>query len=178
MDKAEEDLPFTFEDRDSLEIEKDSIYSHATAQFNYTTYDVRRDRDIIKAHGDKCDIMLPSYEDGSDHPFWYARVIGIYHLNVTHAPTETTNTCIDFLWVRWFGLNPEWQGGDEYARLDRLGFVPYGGVDEAFGFVDPATVIRACHLIPAYEFGRTTDLLSESKFRPAEGDYVNYYVNR
>lgn len=178
MDLAEEDLPFTFEDRESLMIEHDSIYSHATAQFNYTTYDVRRDRDIVKAVGDKCDIMLPSYEDDSEHPFWYARVVGIYHLNVTHAPTNTKKERIAFLWVRWLGLDPEWKGGDAYDQLDRVGFVPFGGEDEPFSFVDPATVIRGCHLIPAYEFGRTMDLLPESQFRPEEGDYVNFYVNR
>lgn len=122
--------------------------------------------------------MLPSYEDDSEHPFWYARVVGIYHLNVTHAPTNTKKERIAFLWVRWLGLDPEWKGGDAYDQLDRVGFVPFGGEDEPFGFVDPATVIRGCHLIPAYEFGRTMDLLPESQFRPEEGDYVNFYVNR
>lgn len=178
MDLAEEDLPFAMADRLHLVIENDSIYSHSTAQFNYTTYDVRRDRDLIKPGGAKCDIMLPSYEDSGDHPFWYARVVGVYHLKVTHLPTQTMKKRLDFLWVRWFGLDPQWKGGDSVCRLDRVGFVPSGGVDEPFGFVDPATVIRASHLIPAFEFGQTLDLLPQSKFRPADGDFVNYYVNR
>lgn len=104
LDVAEEDLTFSMDDREQLKIENDSIYSHAIAQFNYTAYDVRRDRDIVKALGDKCDIMLPSYEDDSVHPFWYARVIGIYHMNVSHAPTDTSKQRIEFLWVRWFGV--------------------------------------------------------------------------
>lgn len=178
MDVAEEDLTFDIEDREMLKIENDSIYSHSTAQFNFTTYDVRRDRDVVKALGDKCDIMLPSYEDDGVHPFWYARVIGIFHLNVTHIPTNDIKRRIEFLWVRWLGVDPEWTGGQEFDRLDRVGFVPYGGQDEPFGFVDPATVIRACHLVPAFEFGCTMDLLPQSKFRPKEGDFVNFYVNR
>lgn len=177
MDIADEDLTFNLEDRQQLRIENDSLYSHGTAQINYTTYDVRRDRDVVKSSGDRCDIILPSYDNGG-HPFWYARVIGIYHLRVTHAPTNTVNKRIEFLWVRWFGLDPQWRGGHSHYKLDRIGFVPYGGPDEPFGFVNPDSVIRACHLIPAFEFGRTMDLLPESIFRPKDGDYINYYVNR
>lgn len=122
--------------------------------------------------------MIPSYEEPASHPFWYARVIGIYHVNVTHLPTNNIKKRIDFLWVRWLGWDLGWKSGDTYDRLDRVGFVPFGGEDEPFGFVNPANVIRACHLIPAFEFGRTMDLLPESKYRDCEGNFVNFYVNR
>ena len=64
--------------------------------------------------------------------------------------------------------------------MHRIGFVPYEGDAEgpAFGFIDPATVVRACHLIPAFSEEKTTALLPPSKFRDAAGDYVNYFVNQ
>ncbi|KAG8939614.1 hypothetical protein FRC04_006116 [Tulasnella sp. 424] len=41
-------------------------------------------------------------------------------------------------------------------------------------------MIRSCHLIPAFCFGLTKDLLPASDFHddPEDGDFVNYYVNQ
>lgn len=178
-----EDHPFTEHDRDSLFIYNDLLYAHATAQFNFTTYDVRRERDVINPDTDKCYIMLPNGEDDvgqKRHPFWYAKVLAVFHVKVTHRPSGVDKTRIDILFVRWFGTDPDWTGGDIDRRLDRIGFVPFSTDPEnpAFGFVDPASVIRGCHLIPAFSEGRTNSLLGPSKFRDNDGDYVNYYVNR
>lgn len=125
--------------------------------------------------------MLANGEDESDerHPFWYARVLAVFHVKASHEPTGTDNKRIDVLFVRWMGVDPEWNGGDARRRLDRVGYVPVGDPDSpAFGFVDPQKIIRACHLIPAFHLGRTTSLLSPSRFRDTGGDFVNYYVNR
>ncbi|KIJ32273.1 hypothetical protein M422DRAFT_184757 [Sphaerobolus stellatus SS14] len=50
-----------------------------------------------------------------------------------------------------------------------------------FGFIDPANVIRACHLIPAFHFGQA-DLLCPGSVghnnKADDMDYVHYYVNR
>lgn len=182
IEDSDEDLNFTDEQRAELTIVNNYLYRHGTAQFNYTTYDVRRERDVIKPGSA---IMLSSKEDrdmagNEPHPFWYAVVHGIHHVKVTHKPSNTTGKRIDILWVRWLGQDPEWIGGDSTCQLDRIGFVPFdddsGG--PAFGFVDPASVIRACHLIPAFTEGMTTSLLPPSRFRSDNGDYVNFYVNR
>ena len=80
-------------------------------QINYTTYDVRHDQDVINLR-EHCDIMLLAHKDCDEvlppvsstsasagkrdkgkkladaptkHPFWYARVIGIYHAMVRHV---------------------------------------------------------------------------------------------
>lgn len=182
IQQAAEDLQYTEADRDELQIEDNCLYSHATAQFNYTTYDVQRGHDVIKSTSDKCDIMLASMEDEeSGEPFWYARVCGIYHARVHHTPSNAKRKRIPFLFVRWFGQEPGWKCGDRYSRLHRVGFVPFD-VEEssgpAFGFVDPATVICACHLIPAFSQGKTEELLPVSRYRDLSGDYVNFYVNR
>ncbi|EGO03292.1 hypothetical protein SERLA73DRAFT_41223, partial [Serpula lacrymans var. lacrymans S7.3] len=50
-----------------------------------------------------------------------------------------------------------------------------------FGFVDPSQVIRGVHLIPAFHFGPTCNLLPHSiPHQPSEKhfDYVWYYINQ
>ena len=156
IDAAEEDLEFSDAQRSALLIEDGVLYKHATAQFNYTTYDVRRDRDVVKPGG--C-VMLPSYEEDDTpnrQPFWYGRVAGIYHVKVSHAPSRTSSLRIDLLWVRWLGQDPDWRSGHHACRLERVGYVPSDDSSgPAFGFVNPESVIRACHLIPAFADGLT-----------------------
>ena len=51
----------------------------------------------------------------------------------------------------------------------------------AFGFLDPSLVLRGCHLIPAFNDGRTSDLLTAplTIARPPDevDDWVAFYVN-
>lgn len=86
---------------------------------------------------------------------------------------------MDFLWVRWFGQDSTHKSGFKHKRLPRIGFVPMedGG---AFGFLDPAEVIRAVHLMPAYAHGKTSELMGPSISRqPKDGDedWQYYYVD-
>ena len=65
-------------------------------------------------------------------------------------------------------------------RLHKIGFVPSSD-EGAFGFLDPADVVRACHLIPAFADGRTTALLGFSPIARApdvRDDWERFYVNR
>ncbi|KIK32955.1 hypothetical protein CY34DRAFT_48765, partial [Suillus luteus UH-Slu-Lm8-n1] len=51
---------------------------------------------------------------------------------------------------------------------------------DSFGFVDPDQVIRAVHLIPAFEYGRTDTRLAPSFVRPVEDhdrDFLYFYIN-
>lgn len=160
----------------SVNIRHHTIYSHATARFNYTTYDIRRDDDTINPRTRR-DVMFRACDD-SQRPFWYGRVIGIYHANVYFGGDCDTKR-VDFLFVRWFGHDPDWTGGPRTLRLDLIGWVPENDPSGAFGFVDPARVVRACHLIPAFVHGKTTQLLrSSSTWDTPSGDWVNYYVSR
>lgn len=84
---------------------------------------------------------------------------------------------MEFLFVRWFSLGTEEVGGWETKKLHQIGFV---GGDGAFGFVDPADVVRAVHLIPQFSEGRTKDLLGPSiawSDQEKDEDWVRYYVN-
>jgi hypothetical protein len=125
---------------------------------------MRRDTDTINVRN-HADIMVLSQEDHDNseesHPYWYARVIGIFHVYARHFGTDSIATDFvrtEVLWVRWFGRDMAAPGGFFTKRLHRIGFidVELGG---AFGFIDPAQVIRAVHLIPAFHHKRTDELL-------------------
>jgi hypothetical protein len=128
--------------------------------------------------------MVPNPEDNTDRPFWYAQVVGIFHVNVIFCSNEHWR--VEFLWVRWFGHDYSYKSGFKHRRLPRLGFVPDD--QQPMGFVDPADVICGAHLIPAFHYGRTNIYLRPSIARilTAEGqrpeddddeDWVYYYAN-
>jgi hypothetical protein len=57
--------------------------------------------------------------DDHHHPFWYARVLGIYHANVFFGPNFSSQPeRMEFFFVRWFGRDPDWQGGPSTCKLD------------------------------------------------------------
>ena len=131
--------------------------------------------------------MVKSPETGPGaQPYWYACVIGIFHAMVSssHADVEEESfRHMDFLWVRWFGVEPgRYCHGFRYAHLPKFGFVESTD-DYAFTFLDPALVIRGAHMIPAFTEGRTTALLPWTKSLARvlnledEDDWVNFYVN-
>lgn len=173
---------FPVAELDTVRIQHDRIVPHATATFNYTTYDVRRDQDTINTNGQRRDVMVRSHEDADEdgdpaHPYWYARVLGVFHAQVYHGSSRKPQH-MEFLWVRWFGREIGWSSGPRNLKLDRVGFVPEE-YREAFGFLDPSDVVRACHLIPTFKFGKTMHLLGPSIARDSpEGDWQSYYVMR
>jgi hypothetical protein len=179
----DEQLAFSPQQRNSVRIIDDRIYSSKVLRVNYTTYDVRRDQDSMNPRT-HCDVMVLSPETGADaHPYWYARILGVFHAKVLHTGPAAKNRSVqhmEFLWVRWFGIEPDYTSGARVARLPKVGFVP--DTDEnAFGFLDPTLVLRGCHLVPAFMVGRTQSLLRTTSLtaarRPNEiDDWVNFYV--
>ena len=123
--------------------------------------------------------------EDEDHPYWYARIIGVYHAIVSH-PELAEPTPMNFLWVRWYGLDPDprYRFGWKARRLPRIGFLDDTNPESlapAFGFIDPANVIRGVHLIPGFKDGRTSGLLDTSSLarQAHEGDYDwnFFYIN-
>lgn len=139
-----------------LFFKSERMYAHRTIRFNYTTYDVRRAQDVVNPRTTHCNIMLldkhaDSSDDSAIHPYVYARVIGIFHVNVVYTGPGMVNynpTRFDFLWVRWYEHIPT----TSPYRLDQLTFPPMAEGD-AFGFVNPTDVLRSCHIIPAFSQG-------------------------
>lgn len=177
---------FTDAERNSVRIQGDRMFRSRSMRINYTTYDIRRDSDTINPRTYP-DIMVKSPETGPRaQPYWYARVIGIFHAMVSSSHQEVQNRSLrqmEFLWVRWFGMEQgQYRHGFHCANLPKIGFVestdPYD-----FTFLDPAQVIRGVHIIPAFSEGRTKDLLQATKsvariLNPEdEDDWVNFYVN-
>lgn len=172
-----EESTFSVEDRYSLIIAANKLYRHAYLRVNYTTYDIRRDTDVVNPSVPSRSFIMVNSSAGK-HPFWYARVLGIYHIQVLSAARGILNPKrIDFLHVRWLGDEPGAAGGIPQKRLHRVGYVsPKQG---AFGFIDPAMIVRGCFLIPAFRLGRSTSLLPKSVAWDSseEGDWAGYYVN-
>ncbi|KAJ2914038.1 hypothetical protein MD484_g6384, partial [Candolleomyces efflorescens] len=181
---------FTDEDRNSVRIHGNRIYEVRTCRVNYTTYDNRRNFDVINPRTHP-DVMALSQEDDREiRPFWYARVIGIFHARVMtdHARASSKGwEWMPFLWVRWFGAEPGYTPSFTHARLPKIGFVQWEEEYDnyAFGFLDPGQVLRGCHLIPAFHLGHTTELLPHDcpiarqvkSENSSTQDWTNYYVN-
>lgn len=132
----------------------------------------------------------PESDNGSDplvnnagHPYLYGRVVGIYHVNIIYnGPGMKGYEAMrfDFLYVRWFQLDKSGQSNcaRKPLRLDRLSFPPMAG-RASLGFLDPSLVLRSCHLIPAYSFGKArADGIGISKMLKDAKDWKYYYVNR
>jgi hypothetical protein len=99
-----------FEDQPNGVIIKDNrMYAHKLAQFYYTTYDIQHSEDVVNPQTSHCDVMLlgPQAErtskETSPHPFLYACVLGIYHVNVIYTGPGMVK--FDFLWVCWFNIS-------------------------------------------------------------------------
>ena len=161
-------------DHMSLKLVNNWIYRHKVLQVNYTTYDSQHCQDSLnpRTHGD---IMVLSQDDS--HPYWYAHIIGIFHAMVLHTGWKSKSQEVkkmEFLFMRWFSLDMEEVGGWETKKMHQVGFADSDG---AFGFVDPADVVHAVHLIPRFLEGWTKDLLGPSITQEKDEDWVCYYIN-
>lgn len=167
------------EEHNSVIIPNNVIYSVQTMQVNYTTYDLRREYDTISPRT-HADVMVLSGETTPSHPYWYARILGIYHvetwLNDGGSPVKQH---LEFLFVRWLAPLQTHMSGIKHARLPKVAFVEEVDPD-AFGFLDPMQVIRGVHLIPAFASGRGASSLryGESLGRPGGqlDDWEEYYI--
>ena len=185
-----DEVTFSEAERDSIRFVNNKLYRHKTLRINYTTYDLRRQQDSInpRTHSD---VMLLSHEDSDEeidaHPYWYARVVGIFHVDIIHNGATSTSPeqrRIDFLWVRWFGRDISFNAGWTAQRLHRVGFLNANSESGALGFLDPSVIIRGVHVIPAFAHGKMSDsdLLHppQSVARVPLGeeyDWRYYYIN-
>ncbi|KAJ7660161.1 hypothetical protein DFH06DRAFT_1472251 [Mycena polygramma] len=183
-----DELQYSPQDLADVNIVGERLYTHKVLRVNYTTYDVLRSQDTLNPRTHP-DFMVLAHEDEDEataHPYWYGRIISIFHAQIRHVGPRSQSTRpqrMEFLWVRWFGRDLQRPGGWKYKRPHRIGFLDATEPDSgAFSFLDPAEVIRAVHLIPAFHYGRTRELLpgpSVARMIDAENDedYVYYYVN-
>ncbi|KIK37340.1 hypothetical protein CY34DRAFT_15768 [Suillus luteus UH-Slu-Lm8-n1] len=170
-------------------IKADRMYRHNLMHLNHTMYDVHRAQDVINPSTPHCNVMLlgqasnttnPDSDDQLErHPYIYARVLGISHVNATYigpGMIDYRSYQIDFLWVRWY----QYMGhcSSRCSSLDRVCF-PLMAEPDAFGFVDPNDVLRGCHLIPQFLQGlRHSDGKGISNCSQDKLDWKPYYINR
>ncbi|KAH7920743.1 hypothetical protein BV22DRAFT_1020666 [Leucogyrophana mollusca] len=180
LDFNGDEYDFTDAQRNSIVIPNNILFESKTLRVNYTTYDLRREEDSINSRNHN-GVMVLSRE--ADVPYWYAKILNVFHVDVLHIDPESgepSRHYLDILWVRWFGEMPGYRSGTKAARLPKIGFVPAED-SLAFGFLDPALVIRGCHLIPCFADGRTAELLrygtSAGRMADEVDDWVAYYVN-
>ncbi|KAJ3002922.1 hypothetical protein NUW54_g5587 [Trametes sanguinea] len=176
---------------DHLEIRGDRLYRHRTARFYYTTYNMQRGQDTINPRT-HADVMLLSEGSDSDvdsdsSPYWYARVVGIFHLHARFRGPGATSKMrewqrVDILWARWFEYDTSVPSGFIHRRPPRIQFMDAHNPDVvAFSFIDPSAVLRAAYILPAFHHGLTTDLLEYAgsvgrhETHPDE-DWRYYYV--
>lgn len=164
-------------ERDSILFKRNRIYHHNIVRFNYTTYDVRRDQDVINTKTPHCNIMLLKHHDNDhDGKFRYAKVLGIHHVNVVCTGNVYESHRLEFLYVRWY--EPVQSHSWETRTLGRVRFVPLAN-QNAFDFVDPGVVLRSCHIIPAFSQGkRNPSECGISALAGDKHDWLEYYVNR
>ncbi|KAF5393789.1 hypothetical protein D9757_000388 [Collybiopsis confluens] len=174
---------FSHDDRNCIRFAHSRITELKTVRVNYTTYDVRRDQDNININN-HADIMVLSADTEYSHPYWYAQVLGIFRATIssTHPMASTAETGpveMEFLWVRWYGIDSKFSFGPDKARLPKIGFVDDTD-DMAFGFLDPVQVIRACHLIPSFSDGRTSASVACDSTNASNWEffYVNIFADR
>ncbi|KAJ7090534.1 hypothetical protein C8R44DRAFT_720233, partial [Mycena epipterygia] len=174
---------FTPTDRNTVRIVGNKIYASKTLRINYTTYDVRRDQDTLNPRTSSFAMVRSPETEAGAHPYWYCQLLGNFHANVHRVtPSDsTTPQSMDFLWVRWLGVEPGYRSGHKKARLPKVGFVPESD-PYAFGFLEPAQVIRGSHLIPDFSSGRTNDLLATRAVTAARAPddtdhWVTFYVD-
>ncbi|EDR00088.1 uncharacterized protein LACBIDRAFT_314828 [Laccaria bicolor S238N-H82] len=155
------DNNFTDQDLSTIQFEHKRLYKHRTLHINYTSYDMRRLQDTLNPYSEHCNIMVLTNEEpgtSESHPYWYARIIGIFHANIFHVDPKSTspgNThTMDFLWVCWFGHNTEYHSRFKARCLPHIRFFN-GKEDCTFGFLDPNDIIRAAHLMPAFSQGHS-----------------------
>ena len=148
----------------SVHIVDNRMYLLQLLRVNYTTYNICRDQDLVNTHTHFDVMVLSCKDDPQAHPYWYAWVLGIFHLRVLHLDPSAMNHLVqhmEVLWIQWFGLVPGHWFGSKMAWLQKIRFVP--DMDQlAFGFLDLSLVIHATHLIPTFNDGCTAKLLAAS----------------
>ena len=167
---------FSNEERDTITFVGDRIYKHDVLCVNYTTYDLRRAQDSINVRTHPY-IMTLGHEDEEEemkrHPYWYAKVLGIFHVNVRRSGRMETER-MEFLWVHWFGRDLDYEGGFETRRLHRIGLTDSED-PTSYGFLNPDNVLQSVHLIAAFSPNERKQEAQDSDDSDGDAPFTKFY---
>lgn len=129
------------------------IYRHRTLWVNYTSYDLQRQSDLINIRT-RPDLMILPAEEDHTHPYQYGQLIDIFtvpiHYKGSRPIVGARRQKLRVLWVRWYERDDYHEDGFSALRLPRLSFMDASD-PHAHGFINPTAVLRAAHLIPAFD---------------------------
>lgn len=126
-------------------------------------------------------VLRPDNDMGDrGHRYAYGKILDIYHVNVITigvGMVDYTPLRMEFLWIRWYEHVDELSSW-ETSTLDRVRFPPLSN-NCSFDFLDPADVLRGCHVIPSFA-SRKKHLngLGSSACAGDKGDWREYYINQ
>jgi hypothetical protein len=96
-------------------------------------------------------IMTLGHEDEEGmkwHLYWYAKVLGIFHVNMRCLGCMETE-CMEFLWVHWFRCDLDYKGSFETCHLHHIGLSDSED-PTSYKFLNPNNILQSVHLIPAF----------------------------
>ncbi|KAG0695162.1 hypothetical protein DFH29DRAFT_1005685 [Suillus ampliporus] len=134
-------------------------------------------QDVVNPRTPHCNIMLLKNRNDNGHgsEYHYTKVIAIHHVNVVRLANVYESRRIEFLFIQWYESVQD-HAWDTHT-LGHVHFQPLANLN-AFGFIDPGVVLRACHIVPAFSRGQRN--LGECGISPLAGDkhdWHEYYVN-
>ena len=166
------------DETEQIFIENDLLYEHPILNIEYTSYDAQREQDIVHIGYGRTGVMVYTPAVDGNEPWSYANILAVYHLIVRTASNPKPKRLV-VPWVRWMERSTSGLTGPNSRNYTRVSFVPWSDVaGSTFDFIDPSHIIRSCHLIPAFDLGRSTDLLGPSEVRDSAGDWHAFYANR
>ena len=86
-------------------IKDDTLYEHPLLSVDYTTYDLKREKDSIHLNFENQAVMVYSPTSQDAEPWLYAHIVAVYHLLVCTV-TDREPKRLEFLWVRWMQRDP------------------------------------------------------------------------
>jgi hypothetical protein len=126
IEYAGDEHNFSNSDQDLVILANNKIHEHSILQINYTTYDLRREQDCINPQT-RADLMVLSHEnDEEKHPYWYAQLICIFHIDVWYYGGDnapSTSRHMDVLFVYWFGWDMTFPAGFSNKCLHCINFI-------------------------------------------------------
>jgi len=73
----------------------DRMYVHKIIMFNYTTYDMWWDQDVLNPGTSHCNFMALAQPDSTkpsdEHPFIHGQILGVFHINMIYNGPRMTD---------------------------------------------------------------------------------------
>ncbi|KAH9169480.1 hypothetical protein EDB89DRAFT_2098737, partial [Lactarius sanguifluus] len=114
-----DDIPFSDAQRAEVQFRGCKLYQHKVLRINYTTYDLRREQDSINPRTHP-NIMVLRPDGPDPHPYWYARIIGIFHIDTNDPDVSPAFGFVDPCNViRAVYLPPVYEEGKRTDLLSR-----------------------------------------------------------